>query len=102
MTELKYLKNVATLKLNSEACTGCGRCMQVCPHGVFKKKDGKAVIANKDACMECGACARNCAFQAVTVEAGVGCASAIIVGALTGTEPCCGSSDGSSGSSCCG
>jgi ferredoxin len=60
--------------------------------------DKRARIDDRDACMECGACAKNCAEGALTVGAGVGCAAAIIYGAIKGTEPSC---DGSSGSSCC-
>lgn len=103
MTGLRYLKNVATLEMTSEKCVGCGMCAQVCPHAVFEMKSGKAVIADRDACMECGACAGNCPEGALSVNPGVGCASAIIKGFLTGTEPTCGcSDDGSGGSSCCG
>jgi Fe-S-cluster-containing hydrogenase component 2 len=50
---------------------------------------GKASLTDRDRCMECGACARNCAFAAISVTAGVGCASAIINGWLTGKEPSC-------------
>jgi NAD-dependent dihydropyrimidine dehydrogenase PreA subunit len=89
MTNHRYLKNVVTLKLDSERCTGCRRCTKVCPHAVFEMKDRKAMIVDRDACMECGACARNCAFQAIEVEAGVGCAAAVIFGALTGGKPSC-------------
>ena len=35
MEKLKYLKNVATLKLAQDKCNGCGMCVDVCPHGVF-------------------------------------------------------------------
>ena len=87
---MKYLKNVVTLQLDSEKCTGCGMCLTVCPHRVFEKSDHNVRIADRDACMECGACARNCAFGAISVEQGVGCAAAIIVGFFTGTEPTCG------------
>ncbi len=31
----QYLKDVVTLDLDSERCTGCGRCVEVCPHAVF-------------------------------------------------------------------
>lgn len=93
-----YLKNVATLKLHSEKCTGCGMCIDVCPHGVFALNDGKTEIIEKDRCMECGACAKNCPFDAISVKSGVGCAYAIIMGKLTGTEPSCGCSDDSG---CC-
>ncbi|HZK54979.1 MAG TPA: mercury methylation ferredoxin HgcB [Desulfosporosinus sp.] len=94
-----YLNNVTTLKMTSEYCTGCGRCIEVCPHNVFVMKDKKSVIIDKDACMECGACVKNCAFNALEVKPGVGCAYAIIMGWLTGKEPSCDCSD-SSGDCC--
>ena len=99
MAEFRYLSNVVTLVLDREKCTACGKCTEVCPHGVFVIKDRKAKIVDRDACMECGACEINCPAQALSVEAGVGCATAIIVGALRKTEPTCGCSDDSS---CCG
>jgi ferredoxin len=99
MAGLRYLKDVVTLKLDAEKCTGCGLCATVCPHGVFIVENRKARIADRDACMECGACAKNCAFGAIAVRAGVGCATAIINGAIRGTSPDCGCSGGSS---CCG
>lgn len=98
MAQLRYLSNVVTLALNAEKCVGCGMCLQVCPHQVFSLADGKAEIVDRDACMECGACGRNCPTEAISVNAGVGCATGIIMGALRGTEPTC---DCSSDSSCC-
>jgi NAD-dependent dihydropyrimidine dehydrogenase PreA subunit len=89
MTEMKYLKNVTTLKLDQNRCTGCTLCTLVCPHGVFVMQAGKAELTDRDRCMECGACSRNCAFEAISVSAGVGCASAIIYGWLTGKQPSC-------------
>ena len=94
MKRLFYLKNVATLKLNIERCTGCGMCAIVGPHAVFEIKGKKAQILEKNACMECGACAINCPVQAITVRAGVGCATAIIESSIKKTEP-------SSETSCC-
>lgn len=73
-----YLSNVATLKLDSETCNGCGRCLEVCPHQVFSIMGNKAQIIGFNACMECGACAKNCPTTAVHVEAGVGCATGLI------------------------
>jgi len=86
---LRYLKNVVTLSFDLERCTGCGRCMEVCPHGVFDLEEGKARIVERDLCMECGACALNCQAEALTVNAGVGCAAAIIMSWFTGGEPSC-------------
>jgi NAD-dependent dihydropyrimidine dehydrogenase PreA subunit len=112
----RYLQDVATLEYNADQCVGCGRCGEVCPHGVFTAKDGsslfQAEIVDRDLCMECGACARNCPVEAITVRAGVGCAQGIIRGALgIGGDCCCGpDSEGSTcgdaseadSSSCCG
>lgn len=95
--KLRYLKNVATLKLDAEKCVGCGMCVNVCPHQVFELHDEKAKIMDLDGCMECGACMKNCAFSAISVSPGVGCASAIIKGFLTGSEPTC----DCSGGECC-
>jgi len=85
----RYLNNVSTLVLDTGKCIGCGRCTEVCPHAVFDIADKKALIADKDACMECGACALNCPTKAIKVDAGVGCAAAIITGWFTGKEPSC-------------
>ena len=98
MAQLVYLRNVVTLAHDPERCIGCGRCAEVCPHGVFEV-DRKARILDRDACMECGACARNCADGALSVDAGVGCAAAVIERALGRTDSaCCCSTD----TPCCG
>jgi NAD-dependent dihydropyrimidine dehydrogenase PreA subunit len=78
MKDFRYLKNVTTLRLDGKICTGCGRCPEVCPHGVFTMENRKARIADLDACMECGACSKNCPVAAITVDAGVGCALGMI------------------------
>ena len=91
--KLKYLKNVATISLTAEKCIGCANCAEVCPHGVFDVNNGKARIVEKDLCMECGACALNCPVEAIEVDAGVGCAAAIIKSWFTGKEPACGCDD---------
>lgn len=91
--EHRYLKDVVTLKLQNERCTGCGVCVDVCPHQVLMLDNKKVRIVDKDRCMECGACAKNCAFSAIQVVQGVGCAFAILIGMLKGSEPNCGCSD---------
>lgn len=97
---MKYLANVTTLQYNPDKCTGCGRCVEVCPQGVFVMRDRLAEVTDKDLCMECGACAMNCDFGAITVDSGVGCATAIINGILTGSAPSCDCGN-AEGSSCC-
>ena len=98
----KYLENVTTLVYDAEKCAGCGRCAEVCPHGVFDIIDKKAQIVYKDSCMECGACVMNCPEEAISVTAGVGCAAAIIYSWFTGKEPTCGCSDDGDNTACCG
>jgi len=102
----KYLKNVTTLNLNKDICTNCGMCINVCPQEVFEFNNSRLVIIDKDRCMECGACEKNCPVNALSVRSGVGCAAAMIKGALTGTEPSCGCGSGcgdmGKGSGCCG
>ena len=60
MTGLRYLRDVVTLELDPELCTGCAVCTQVCPHGVFEMRDARAVIVDRDACIECGECEEKC------------------------------------------
>ncbi len=106
MERLIYLKDVVTLSMAPEKCVGCGMCLEVCPRGVFGMSNGTAEIVLRDACIECGACAQNCPVEALKVQAGVGCAAAVI-NAFLGrrNESCCtiepGQGSGASCSGCC-
>jgi ferredoxin len=73
-----YLPGVVSLGLDQDICVGCGICAKVCPHLVLEMQGGKAAISFRDKCMECGACALNCPVRAISVDAGVGCASGMI------------------------
>ncbi|MBJ6751519.1 mercury methylation ferredoxin HgcB [Geomonas anaerohicana] len=97
MKGFRYLEGVATLELESALCIGCGRCVEVCPHQIFRIEGKRAVIADRDACMECGACALNCPAAALKVDAGVGCASGMIHEWLREKKL-----PGFSGGGCCG
>jgi len=99
MNNLKYLTNVTTLAFDESRCTGCGRCAEVCPHGVFVIGNSRVVVTDRDLCIECGACMMNCAFGAIDVRKGVGCAAAIITSKLRKTEVTCGCSGNDKG--CC-
>ena len=87
--DLRYLKDVVTLELDSDKCTGCGLCTHVCGHAVFVLNGGVVEILDRDGCMECGACAMNCPTEALSVQAGVGCAAAVINSALGREGSCC-------------
>jgi NAD-dependent dihydropyrimidine dehydrogenase PreA subunit len=61
-------------------------CTSVCPHAVFERSNGVVDLVHPENCMECGACQLNCATGAITVESGVGCATAMIYSALKGKK----------------
>ena len=83
-----YLLGGRSLSLSRDVCNGCGRCEEVCPHGVFAIVDRRAIVVARDACMEYGACRMNCAVGAIRVESGVGCAQAVM-NARRGTGVTC-------------
>jgi NAD-dependent dihydropyrimidine dehydrogenase PreA subunit len=85
---LRYLPDVTTIQFDSELCTGCGMCVEVCPHAVFRLDTDHAILADRDACIECGACMTNCEAGAIQVDVGVGCAQAILNS--SGDAPSCG------------
>ncbi len=90
MAELRYLENVVSLQLNKDKCIGCGRCVEVCPHAVFAMNASKTNIVDRNSCMECGACTQNCPTNAIAVQQGVGCATALLKSFFTGNAPSCG------------
>ncbi len=60
----------ARVVVNDSACVACGRCMQICPQGVFDWSGaGRAAAQNPDACIRCGRCLQVCPAGAITVSA---------------------------------
>lgn len=72
-----------TLEYDPALCNRCGMCQVVCPHRVFASGESAAVLVDRDSCMECGACRTNCATGAIKVDSDVGCASAMMLAAIT-------------------
>jgi NAD-dependent dihydropyrimidine dehydrogenase PreA subunit len=97
---MRYIEDAVTLQFETARCNGCGLCVAVCPHAVFRMEQKRAALADRGACMECGACARNCAAGAIRVRAGVGCAAGVLAGLAAGTEPTCGGCGGESPTTC--
>lgn len=83
-----------TLVYRPGECVNCGMCIEVCPHAVFAPGKKAISVVSHSSCMECGACVMNCPTTALAVEAGVGCAEALIWQAIKGGDApaCCGPS----------
>lgn len=47
----------------TEACTGCMRCVRVCPFGAYQSS--KPPVFNQDKCIRCGLCESACVFNAI-------------------------------------
>ncbi len=75
------------IAISKGACTGCGTCVKVCPHGVITVSNKVAVLACEDRCIECGACMINCKFDAMTVTKGTGCLFAIVAEDILKIKP---------------
>ncbi|UCH63678.1 MAG: 4Fe-4S binding protein [Fidelibacterota bacterium] len=77
---------VNTLRFNPELCNNCVMCTTVCPHAVFLRMNGAVRLEYPERCMECGACQVNCPTGAISVDSGVGCATAMMITALKGQK----------------
>lgn len=53
-------------QLDSEVCTGCGRCVKRCPMDALEMKDNKAVL-DVTRCIGCGLCVATCASGALVL-----------------------------------
>ncbi len=53
-------------KIETETCTGCKRCVDVCPPRAIVLVEGKASV-EVEFCEECGLCAAECSAGAITI-----------------------------------
>jgi ferredoxin len=52
--------------IDKDACTGCEKCVEVCPPQAMLIEDGKASI-EEEFCEECGFCASECPVAAISI-----------------------------------
>jgi len=57
---------MSNIKIIEERCSGCGKCISVCPFSAIRLKDKKAEILSN--CNLCGACIEVCPQQAILME----------------------------------
>ena len=62
---LRAGKTQPHISVQADKCTGCGRCVEVCPSGSWTVRSGKAWPRRPDLCLECGACYHVCPSEAV-------------------------------------
>jgi len=58
-------KYINAPKINADKCSGCGKCVKLCPMSNIKIVDGKAFSADK--CTICYRCFNNCPAKALTI-----------------------------------
>jgi pyruvate formate lyase activating enzyme len=51
-----------------EKCIGCGRCFEVCPHGVHEKLPDGTHVLHREGCDACGLCTKSCYAEALVIE----------------------------------
>ena len=79
------------ITVERDKCLKCGTCVDVCPQVTLEMgEDSWPAQARAEDCMECGACAQNCQGGAISVEAGVGCFSALVNEMILGKDGGCG------------
>jgi len=54
-------------EVNSEKCTGCGECVDICPVGVYEIQNEKSVPVNPDECVGCESCIEVCENEAIII-----------------------------------
>jgi ferredoxin len=62
-------KEKASIHINIEKCTGCGRCVDVCSDNSLMLEKGKAVESNSPhfGCIGCGHCMAVCPEAAIEI-----------------------------------
>lgn len=56
------------IKIDEDACDGCGNCVEGCHEGALQLIDGKAVMISEIYCDGLGACIGECPVGAITLE----------------------------------
>lgn len=63
----RVCKALITYWIDPDRCTGCGVCLQGCPHQAIAGKKKEAHVIESQICQRCGICRSECKFDAVQV-----------------------------------
>jgi Na+-translocating ferredoxin:NAD+ oxidoreductase RNF subunit RnfB/protein-tyrosine-phosphatase len=66
--KFKKVKYFHAIKLVEENCTGCTKCVRVCPTEALRVRDG-VVKLDSNRCVDCGKCVAACPFGAIQTVA---------------------------------
>jgi len=61
-------RELITYYIDEEACTGCGRCLKVCPAEAITGQKKEPHRIDPEKCIKCGSCKEVCQFDAVKVK----------------------------------
>jgi len=64
----KICKNLITISIDPEKCTGCGACLKVCPVDAIMGEKKKPHQLEAEKCVKCRACYEACKFDAVMIQ----------------------------------
>ena len=56
------------LKINEDACIGCGACTGVCPVEALSLDDEGKSQCDGDLCISCGTCVGTCPVEAISLD----------------------------------
>jgi len=64
-----FLGEMATVTVDPQRCSACGRCAEICPSGTLKRVDGAVRTGAADflGCIACGHCLLTCPRDAIRV-----------------------------------
>lgn len=61
-------KSLITYWIDPEMCTGCGVCLQACPHEAITGNKKETHIIDPQLCQKCGICRSECKFDAIRID----------------------------------
>jgi dihydroorotate dehydrogenase subfamily 1 len=64
--ETNWIPHVAIIEKN--LCTGCERCIRVCPHNALSMNVKNKAVVNEEICAGCGLCWYECPENAITLK----------------------------------